>query len=153
MNNMNTSTSHHEIKLFFEFDWMEVKHCNFNMSGKLIFFCGAETYKYDDVGTPVNLVCVYSIEDNDKNEILPTKETKCQKIYMIPKEAEVISISEHDKIWLRLNHDIYEWNLLTGHTTIILKNPYEVINIFFFLKKKRFTVSLNLLLIFISFKD
>ncbi len=106
-----------EIKLCFEFDAMEVQFSNFNRKGELILFCSVRTnIRYDYI----NIVCVYSIQT----------ETKCQKIYKVPKEAEIISISKHDKndkIWFRLNHNIYEWNLFTGHTTMILNDIYEVI--------------------------
>ena len=68
-----------------------------------------------------NIVCVYSIQDG---------KSKCQNIYKIPIEAEVISISKDDKIWLRLNNDIYEWNIYKAYTTIIL---HEVINKFIFI--------------------
>ncbi|PKY51140.1 hypothetical protein RhiirA4_496375 [Rhizophagus irregularis] len=49
----------------------------------------------------------------------------CQKIYRIPNEADVISISKDNKIWLRFNDNIYVWEMFTGHTTIVLKNINE----------------------------
>ena len=105
-----------EINLHLEFDTMEVEYCNFNLKGELIFSCTAQMK--DD---KVNMVCVYSIQTE------PTR-TKCQKIYEIPKEAEVLSISKHDKVWLRHNNDLYEWNLLTGHTMILSRNLSVVID-------------------------
>jgi len=100
---------------------MTVQFCNFNLKGELILFCTARKgTEYDEI----NLICVYSIQ---------TK-IKCQKIfYLTPKEAELISISKHDKIWLRLNNNIYEWDRLTGHATIISKMIYEV-NFFFIIQ-------------------
>ncbi len=118
---MNTSQEielYFEFTLYFEIDWMDVKLCNFNKDGELILFCEVEA----SVGN-MNLVCVYSYSIQTK----PIK-TKRQKIYMIPKEAEVINISKDDKFWLYFNNDIYEWNLPTGYTTILSKNIYEVIN-------------------------
>ncbi|CAI2190288.1 18119_t:CDS:2, partial [Funneliformis geosporum] len=82
-----------EVKLYFEFDAMEVRFCEFNEA---------------------------------KNKSTRPKKSECQTIYKIPKEAEIVSISKHNKIWLRLDHNLYEWNLRTGHTTIILKNIYEI---------------------------
>jgi len=114
-----------EITLYFKFDEMRIHCCNFNLKGQLILFCTVQTsIRYDRI----NIVCVYSIQSQKF-------QTKCQKIYKIPKEAEVICISKYDKIWLRLNNKIYEWNLLTGHTTIISKDIYKVIKSF---RKKYF---------------
>src|SRR5688572_25353104 len=105
-----------EIKLYFEFDRMDVQSCNFNTDGKLILFCKVKSnVKWNDT----NLVCIYSIEAERRR-------TKCQKIYMIPKEAKLIRITKHNKIWLRLNDNLYEWDLLDGHTTMVLKNIHEV---------------------------
>ncbi len=107
-----------EIELYFKFHEMEVQSCNFNLNEELILFSKAKAFINRD---DINLVGVYSIQ---KNKAI------CQKIYMIPKEAEVISVSKYDKIWLHFNNDIYEWNLLTGNTTILSKNIDEVIKYF-----------------------
>src|SRR6266542_2516116 len=96
--------SSQEIRLYFEFHLMNVYFCNFNFKGQLILFCTTETRR----GEKINIVCVYSIQN---------KTTKCQKIYKIPKEAEVIGISRYDKIWLRLDNNIYEWNLRSEEHT------------------------------------
>jgi len=85
------------------------------MKGELILFCEAKSIARRN---DTNLVCVYSIE---------AKRTKCQKIYMVPKESEVISITKHNKIWLRLNDNLYEWGLRTAHITMTLNNIHEVI--------------------------
>jgi len=82
--------------------------------GELILFCTIENFRQEEI----NIVCVYSIQ---------AKKTKCQKIYKVPKKADVISISKYDRIWLRLNNNIYEWNLFTGQNTIVLKNRFVVI--------------------------
>ncbi len=111
---MNTSR---ELKLYFEFDRINVKHCNFNKNGELILFCTIRTnLRYDKI----NIVCVYSII---KNKLI--RKSKCQKIFKITEEAKLISITKHNKIWLRLNNNLYEWDLLTAQTTIALKNIYE----------------------------
>ncbi len=52
---------------------------------------------------------------------------QCRKIYEIPKEAEVISLSKNDKIWLLFNDHICESNLFTGDAIIIPGNIEEVI--------------------------
>ena len=117
---MNTSR---EIKLYFEFDWMDVQLCNFNMNGELILFCEIVSHAREN---DINLVCVYSIETT-YNNLKQTKTTKCQKIYMIPKEAKLISITKYNKIWLFLNNILYEWDLLTAYTTMSFNSVYEVI--------------------------
>src|SRR6266498_4792164 len=112
---MRNPAQEKEINLYFEFKKMEVQSCNFNLSGKLILFCTIDNLR--------NLVCVYSRQttQNKNNKWMR------QNIYKVPKRAELISISKYDKILLRLNHQIYEWNLLTGYTMMVLKGIYEVI--------------------------
>ncbi|CAG8466075.1 467_t:CDS:10 [Funneliformis caledonium] len=68
-----------EIKLYFEFDAMEIQICNFNKDGRLILFCSVRTNVIYDF---INIVCVYSISTL-------TKKTKCQNIYKLPKDAEI----------------------------------------------------------------
>ena len=110
----NTSNTNHEIGLYFEFDRMDVRFCSFKKDGDLILSCKAKSnFRWKDV----NLVCVYSIE---------TKSTKCQKIYMVPLDSELISITNSDKVWLRHQNNLYEWNLRNTHTTVVLKNLDEV---------------------------
>ncbi len=94
---INMKNQSQEIKLYFEFDLMDVKLCNFNKNGEFVLFCMSETSR----GEKINIVYVYSVQTE------PTK-TKYQKIYKIPKEAEVINISKDDEIWLHFNNDIYE---------------------------------------------
>ena len=99
---------------------MKVQSCNFNLKEELIMYCIRTIIKDkgdDNETDKANIVYVYSIQ---------TK-VKCQKIYMISKEAEVISISKHNKIWLNFNDYIHEWNLHTGDTTIISINIGKVI--------------------------
>ena len=96
----------------FESNYMSVQSCNFNLKGDLILFC---TNARD-----VNIVFVYSMQTE-------TQAIKCQNIYMVPKEAELISISKHDRIWLRFNDYIYEWNLRDSNTTIVSNNISGVI--------------------------
>ncbi|SRR6266498_1123357 len=109
-----------KIDLNFEFNNMKVQSCNFNLKEELIVYCIRTIIKDkgdDNETDKANIVCVYSIQ---------TK-VKCQRIYMISKKAEVISISKHNKIWLNFNDYIHEWNLHTGDTTIISINIGKVI--------------------------
>ena len=106
-----------EIKLNFEFD-KEVQICNFNSEGELILWCTSRSRLRFRI---INIVCVYSIRDG---------KSKCRKIYKIPTEAEILSITNDNKIWLRLNNDIYEWDIYNAYTSTIIL--HEVINKFIF---------------------
>src|SRR5688572_19787600 len=106
-----------EIKLHLEFEAEEIQHCSFNLKGDLIFSCETS----DFFSNFIDIVCVYSIQTK-------TNETKCQKMFKIPEGVKVINISKYNKILLRSNDNIYEWDVCTGHTTMITKNIYEVIN-------------------------
>src|SRR5688572_12273100 len=80
---MNTNTSFKKIE--FDDKNTRVQTCNFNSSGNLILYCENQNNKQEES----DIVRIYSIQTT----------IKCQKVYMMPKEAEVISISKHDKIW------------------------------------------------------
>ncbi|CAG8483535.1 3153_t:CDS:2 [Funneliformis caledonium] len=71
----------------------------------------------------ISIVCIYSIQAKKKTS--QPKKSECQQIYKIPREAEVISISKHDKIWLRLDHNIYEWNLRTDELLCNFMNHHH----------------------------
>src|SRR6266542_2599721 len=109
-----------KIELYFKLNVYQF-YCNFNSKGEFILY-GTDQY-WDEV----NILWVYSTQGN---------KWMCQKLYMTPLivgTAELISISKYDKIWLRYNNYIYEWNVLANNTTIISKNVYGVIiNIFKF---------------------
>ncbi len=106
---------------FLEFEMKEPLYCNFDRKGKLIIFG-----KGENKGDYKNFVYVYSIK----------AKAEFQKVFMIQREAKLISISRYgDKIWLRLDNDINEWNLRNGHTTIISKDRPEVK-----IKKKTFLI-------------
>src|ERR1051325_8594565 len=83
------------------YDLNLVQFCNFNSEGDLILFCKARASDYEDY---LNLIYVYSINAEEDTK-------KCRNIYMAPKEAEIIEITEYDKIWLRIKDHIHEWNL------------------------------------------
>lgn len=105
-----------KIELFFKY-YIKRFYCNFGLNGKFILYGMTKT------SYPVNYVnniWVYSTQTN-------SNKWKCQKIYVIPKEAELIKISKYDKIWLRLNECIHEWNIHTGNTTIISKKLQVIV--------------------------
>ncbi|CAG8438891.1 8345_t:CDS:10 [Funneliformis caledonium] len=53
-----------------------------------------------------NIIWIYSTQTKSNKWI-------CQNVYEVPKEAELVSISKYDKIWLRINSRIYEWDIVT----------------------------------------
>src|SRR5688572_15381114 len=124
---MKTPSQEKEIDLYFEYKEMKVQSCGFNLKGELILFCTIEP--------PKNLVCIYSRQTTHNK----SNKWKRQKVYKIPKRVELINISKYDKILLRLDHQIYEWDLSTGDTVVLLNDLYEVIVNFSnmtFLRKK-----------------
>jgi len=109
-----------EMTLHLEFDVIKIQHCSFNLEGELIFSC--KIFSIFSIIKIINIVCVYSIQSNNKS--------KCQKIFKIPEGADVINISKYNKVLLRSDDEIYEWDIRTGHTTTITKNIHEVMNVF-----------------------
>ncbi|CAI2168541.1 8540_t:CDS:2 [Funneliformis geosporum] len=86
---------------------------NFNSKGEFIItFCKKHTEDY--------YILFYSVQTKDNK-------WKCQKIYKYPtKNAELISISIYDKIWIRMGNHINECNIDTGRTKIIYKNLFGI---------------------------
>src|SRR5688572_9522515 len=104
---------HEEISLEYYY-WEKIQACNFNSSGNLIL-------NYKTRRDEINIVRIYSMQK-------VIERGKCQKAYMLSKEAEVIKISNDDKIWLRYNDHIYEWYLKNAETVVISKIIKKVIN-------------------------
>ena len=112
---MNTNTPFKKIE--FDDKNTRIQTCNFNLSGKLILYCENQNNKEQES----DIVRVYSIQIT----------VKCQKVYMMPKEAGVISISKHDKIRFNFNEHVYEWNKSTGTTKVISTNRDKVFRFYF----------------------
>ena len=92
---------------------IEAQTCNFDLSGKLILYWKIQ-------GDKNNSVRIYSIQTE--------AESKCENTYNLPKEKEVISISNDSKVWLRSNDQIQEMNLNTGKTMVISTIRKKVIS-------------------------
>ncbi|CAI2165719.1 10972_t:CDS:2 [Funneliformis geosporum] len=83
-------------------------------------------YEIIDMNNPVQeieffkkkILWIYSTQTKSNKWI-------CQRIYEIPYEVNLVSISKNDKIWLRINSRIHEWDIVTGQFTIITTNLYE----------------------------
>uniref|UniRef100_U9SZ98 Uncharacterized protein n=1 Tax=Rhizophagus irregularis (strain DAOM 181602 / DAOM 197198 / MUCL 43194) TaxID=747089 RepID=U9SZ98_RHIID len=102
--------SENEIEENKSLEWAHnVQFCNFNLKGEFIIWCTGCTADVSSYYKMINIVCIYSIQSGK-----------------IPKEAEVISISKHDKIWFLKNNDLYEWDITTAYATIIYRNIYGI---------------------------
>ncbi|SRR6266498_3660558 len=108
---IDMNNSDQKIELYFK-STVQQFYCNFNLNGEFIL------YGMDNSESDQNIIWIYSTQGN---------EWMCQKLYMTPEKAELISITKYDKIWLRLNNYIYEWNTLTNNTIMIPKDIYGVI--------------------------
>ncbi|CAG8444397.1 8375_t:CDS:2 [Funneliformis caledonium] len=80
--------------------------CNFNSKGEFIFYTTCEHHV---------VIWVYSTQSKGNKWM-------CLKIYKLPKGTEFISISRNDKILLRMENYINEFNIETGNTKIISNN-------------------------------
>src|SRR4051794_35533863 len=98
-----------EIELYFK-SYINKFNCNFNARGEFILYGNSFKKK---------ILWIYSTQTKSNKWI-------CQRIYEIPYEVNLVSISKNDKIWLRINSRIHEWDIVTGQFTIITTNLYEV---------------------------
>ncbi|POG64399.1 hypothetical protein GLOIN_2v1676236 [Rhizophagus irregularis DAOM 181602=DAOM 197198] len=79
-----------------------VKYCTFNLKGEFILY---NEYSVRYFGQ-LNFIWIYSTQTkNNKWE--------CKRLYRIPKDYEIISISKYEKVYLYSNDYIYEWNINT----------------------------------------
>ncbi|CAG8668833.1 1383_t:CDS:2, partial [Funneliformis caledonium] len=109
-------------ELLLDFYVNNIQHFEFNVNGELIFSCSSSIMISSPfVKSDINLVCVYSIQAE-------INKANCQKIFKFSEDVKVINISKYDRILLRSNDRIYEWNVLTGHITNIVKIMQEIKN-------------------------
>jgi hypothetical protein len=78
------------------------------------------------------IIWVYSTQTKNNKWI-------CKRIYKIPKEFELISISKYDKLYLFSNNNIYEWNILNEKSIRIFGDEMYRREEFFKVKKIIFT--------------
>ncbi|PKY49857.1 hypothetical protein RhiirA4_446064 [Rhizophagus irregularis] len=88
-------------------------YSTFNLKGEFIL------YEMDD-----NIIFVYSTQT--KINKLKCKKWKCERMYKIPKNFELISISKYDKLYLFSNNSIYVWDLVTEKGTKICGFDEEI---------------------------
>jgi hypothetical protein len=95
-----------KIELYFKF--VLSHYCTFNLEGEFIL------YGEESVGGKI-MIWIYSTQ---------TKSNKwnCKRLYEIPKDIELISITKYNKVYLSLNDNIYEWDILTEKRVRIFCN-------------------------------
>jgi hypothetical protein len=91
-----------QIKL--DFDIYSYEYCTFTLDGNLILYCN-----YDENAA----IIIYSTQTKNNK-------WKCKRMYEIPKDYSMLSISKYDKLYLFSNNSIYEWNLITEKSIKIL---------------------------------
>ncbi|RGB26569.1 hypothetical protein C1646_820311, partial [Rhizophagus diaphanus] len=92
-----------KITLNFETIW--AYYCTFNLKGEFIKYS-----EFDD-----KTIWIYSTQTkNNKWE--------CRRLYRIPENYELISISKYNKVYLFSNDYIYEWNINTERGVKIFDN-------------------------------
>ena len=85
-------------------------YCTFNLKGEFILHDSRH-----------KIVWIYSTQTKNNK-------WKCKRLYEIPGDAKLISISKYDKLFVYSNNSIYEWNILTEKCTRLFYNEdYEVI--------------------------
>src|SRR5688572_5184203 len=94
-----------KIKLYFE-RWVCPRYCIFNLKGEFILYSSVRSRK---------IIWIYSTQTKNNK-------WKCKKIYKIPEDFELISISKYDKIYLYSSYCIYEWDINTEKSIRIFEN-------------------------------
>lgn len=93
-----------KIKLDCSLD--HVDYCSFNLKGELILYSGGK-------------ILIYSMQTKDNL-------WKCKRICKKPTNANLLSISIYDKLYLYSNNSIYEWNLINEKSIKILDIDEEM---------------------------
>ena len=107
---MNNNDQKIELNLnvtFFTGSWCY----NFNSKGEFIIY---GNWEHSDTPSTIwseyqknhKIIWIYSTKTRNNKWI-------CKRLYEIPKNFELISISKDNKLYLFSNNYIYEWNLLT----------------------------------------
>ena len=103
--------NNHEINLEFEDDYY--RYCTFNLKGE---FISCHTIIHSS-NFDIKHEIIWKYSTQTKNN-----KWKCKKLYEIPEDVELISISKYDKVFLYSNNSIYEWNILTEKSTRLFHN-------------------------------
>ncbi|PKC71322.1 hypothetical protein RhiirA1_453644 [Rhizophagus irregularis] len=107
-------------------------YCTFNLEGELIL------HEMKD-----NIIYIYSTQTkNDK--------WNCKRMYKIPEDFNIISISKYNNLYLFSNNSVYEHNLITGKSIKIFKDDEEID---YTLYKKNIRISRDEELIFIRINN
>src|ERR1044072_4929953 len=126
----NDQNDHHQNKIELDLlyphsDYQYRPHyCTFNFRGEFILYSkidditDAKNRKIHFDGSDKKIVWIYSTKTNNDK-------WTCKKIYKVPENFELISVSKHDKqdkFYLFSNGYFYVWNMSTGKTTRIFLN-------------------------------
>jgi hypothetical protein len=112
MNNINQ-----KIELYF-CKYLTSYYCVFNLKGEFILYSDINHSAGDN-----KIIWIYSTQSKNNKWI-------CKRIYMIPNDVDLLSISKYDKLYLISNDYIYELNILTEKSTKIFVNKNKVIKLF-----------------------
>ncbi|PKY47712.1 hypothetical protein RhiirA4_544150, partial [Rhizophagus irregularis] len=109
-------------------------YCTFNLKGEFILFSGVYTDEHQ-------IIWIYSTQTKNNK-------WKCKRIYRIPKDYELISISKYDNVYLVSSDYIYEWNINTERGVKVFgnnkdKNKFETKNIGIFSNEKFIFLKIN----------
>ena len=108
-----------ELDLFTHSNYLP-HYCTFNLKGKFILYGKVtNTTELHFDSSDKKIIWVYSTK---------TKISKwtCEKIYKVPEEFELISISKHDQLYLFSNGNFYMWDMGTEKSARIFINKNEM---------------------------
>src|SRR3954470_3332699 len=118
-NNQVIKESNIKLDLYPHSDYRYRPHnCTFNLKGEFILY--SEVDEIDDANVRRNRKLNF---DSSANKIIWIYSTqtennkwKCTRIYKIPEDFDLISISKYDKLYLSSNNYFYEWDILTENS-------------------------------------
>ena len=91
-------------------------YCTFNFRGEFILYTKLNN---TDDSSDKKIVWIYPTETNNDK-------WTCKKIYKVPENFELISVSKHDnQLYLFSNNYFYVWNMDTEKSTRIFINKNE----------------------------
>jgi hypothetical protein len=128
-NQLDRSKQPNRIELDLSYHQHHPNYCVFNSRGDFILYSKVDDSTNADERRNQNLhfnsydnkiICVYSTK---------TKNNKwtCKKIYKIPENFELLTVSKHDQLHLFSNDYFYVWNMDTEKSTRIFTNKNKVI--------------------------
>ncbi|GBC06378.1 hypothetical protein RclHR1_00680022 [Rhizophagus clarus] len=96
-----------EIELDCHHATFDYRYFTFNLKDEFILY---------EINNGITLI--YSTQANNNK-------WKCKRMYKIPKDFELISISKDDKLYLYKNNSIYVWDLVTEKSLKLISNEFR----------------------------